>query len=120
VRRTETTWSALALLLVTFHFIVPFLLLLSRVVKRNRQALVPVAATLLALRFVDLFWLTAPSFHAEGIAVHVLDLLLAAAMGSTWLACFIRQLRRWPLLPLHDPQFGESFSAIQKGQESQG
>ncbi len=49
-----------------FHFVLPFVVLLSRDVKRNARALAVVAvAACSSLRFVDLYWLVAPGVRAR-------------------------------------------------------
>ena len=50
----------MAFVLLLFHFVVPFLLLLSRDLKRNARTLALLALVLFLLRFVDLFWLVGP------------------------------------------------------------
>ena len=50
-----------ALVLVILQFSLPFLLLLSRDLKRDARKLVPVALLVLVMRFVDLYWLVAPN-----------------------------------------------------------
>jgi hypothetical protein len=98
-------WVGLALLL--FHFVLPFLLLLSRDLKRQGRALALVAAAVLAMRYVDLYWMVAPSFPqaATGLHFHWLDLAAPLAVGGLWLAEFLRQLKSRPLVPLNDPLF---------------
>src|SRR5262249_51226719 len=76
LNRLNTGWRAIGLVLVLFHFAVPFCLLLSRVVKREPQMLVKVAVGILIARMIDLFWLIAPRFHAYGFSVSWLDVLL--------------------------------------------
>jgi hypothetical protein len=111
-RRLSTGWRVIGIALVLFHFAVPFLILLSRKVKRNPQLLVKVAAGVIIVRLIDLFWLIAPEFHRERFSISWLDLLLPLSLGSVWLGCFIWQLRGRPLLPLHDPQFHEALGPI--------
>jgi hypothetical protein len=101
-----------------FHFAVPFAILLSRAVKRSPQLLVKVAAGVILVRLIDLFWLIAPEFHRDGFVLSWLDVLLPLSLGSVWLGCFVWQLRGRPLLPLHDPQFHEALGPIiDKAQE---
>jgi hypothetical protein len=117
-RRLSTGWRVIGVALVVFHFAVPFLILLSRAVKRNPQLLVKVAVGVIVVRLIDLFWLIAPELHRDGFAVSWLDVLLPLSLGSVWLGCFIWQLRGRPLLPLHDPQFHEALGPIiEKTQE---
>jgi hypothetical protein len=111
-RRLFTGWRAIGIGLVVFHFALPFLILLSRSVKRNPQMLVKVAAGVIVVRLIDLFWLIAPELHRDGFVVSWLDALLPLSLGCVWLGCFIWQLRGRPLLPLHDPQFHEALGPI--------
>jgi hypothetical protein len=112
VHRLQTGWLAVAIALVVFHFAAPFVLLLSRAIKREPATLVKVAAAILAIRLVDLFWLIAPEFHRDGIAVSWLDLALPLALGGIWLGCFMWQLRGRAILPVYDPEFEESLGPI--------
>jgi hypothetical protein len=106
-RRLHTGWRFIGLSLVVFHFAVPFLILLSRAVKRNPEWLVRVAMGVVAVRLIDLFWLIAPEFHRDGFAVSWLDVALPFSLGAIWLGCFIWQLRGRAIVPVHDPQFRE-------------
>jgi hypothetical protein len=112
LHRLQTGWRLVGIGLIAFHFAVPFALLLSRAVKRDASAIVKVAAWILAVRLVDLFWLIAPEFHRDGLSVSWLDVVLPLTLGTIWLGCFVRQLRGRAILPLHDPQFDEALGRI--------
>lgn len=96
-------WGAVALGLVLFHFAVPFLLLLSRDLKRDVRKLSVVAALLLAMRWVDLWWLAIPAFSPKQLSFRWLDLATPVAMGGLFLFAFARRLAARPLLPARDP-----------------
>jgi hypothetical protein len=110
--RLQTGWRTVGVTLILFHFAVPFVVLLSRTVKRAPDLLIKVAIGILVLRVVDLFWLIAPEFHENGLVVHWLDVVLPLSMGALWLAAFVWQLRGRAILPVHDPQFDEALGAI--------
>jgi len=110
--RLQTGWRAVGVALVLFHFAVPFLVLLSRRVKREPTTLARLAVWILAARLVDLFWLIAPDFHRNGIHVSWLDVLLPVSLASIWLAAFVWQLRGRAILPVHDPEFDETLGPI--------
>jgi hypothetical protein len=112
VNRLQTGWRFIGVALVLFHFIVPFVLLLSRTMKREGHLIVRVAIAILLSRLLDLFWLIAPEFHTQGITVSWLDIVLPLALGAIWLGCFIWQLRGRAILPVHDPQFDEALGRI--------
>jgi len=90
--------------LLVFHFAVPFLLLLSRGTKRRAQTLATVALAILCMQLVDLFWLVMPAFHPAGLYVHWLDVVASLGIGGLWIAVYVWQLQRRPLLPLHEPR----------------
>jgi hypothetical protein len=110
--RLQTSWRVIGLLLVLVHFVVPFLLLLSRSLKREPEVLVKVAIGIIVVRVIDLFWLIAPQFHQEQLSISWLDLVLPLALSAIWAACFLWQLRGRAILPIHDPQFTEALGRI--------
>ena len=110
--RLQSGWRTVGVTLILFHFAVPFVVLLSRTVKRAPELLIKVAIGILVLRLVDLFWLIAPEFHENGLVVHWLDIVLPLSMGALWLAAFVWQLRGRAILPVHDPQFDEALGAL--------
>jgi hypothetical protein len=110
LERMHGGWGAAALVVAIGSFMLPFLLLLSRDIKRNRVALGSIAAGVLAIRLVDLFWLIAPRPDHHGFPVHWLDVTLPLALGALWLAVFARELTRRRLLAVNDPYFEEVFA----------
>jgi len=100
-------WAALALLL--FHFVVPFLMLLSRKLKRDPRRLGRVALLVLVMHLVDVYWLVNPA-HGRSLAdFHWLDVATLLGLGGIWLAVFVTQLRSRPLLPFNDPYLQEAM-----------
>ena len=104
VHRTQGGWQWIGLSLLVVHFALPFLLLLSRGVKRGVSRLAAVALTIMCIHLVDLFWLVMPAFHPGGLYLHWLDIAAPLGIGGLWVAVFVWQLQRRPLLPLHEPR----------------
>jgi hypothetical protein len=98
-------WGVMAVILIVLHFALPFLLLLQRGVKRRLQMLSMVAGMLIALSLVDVYWLVAPAYDHDGPSVSLLDVFAVGGIGGVWLGAFFSQLKKWPLLPQHDPRF---------------
>ena len=107
IARTQGGWQWLALALILFHFALPMVILLARWAKRQVRILTSVAAFILVLQLVAIFWLVMPAFYPFGFHLHWLDLVLPVAIGGLWLAFFSWQLKKKSLLPLHDPRFQE-------------
>jgi hypothetical protein len=108
-------WQAIAVGLVAFHFVLPFVILLNRKVKRNARILAAVAAAILLVRFVELYWLIAPAFHdvhGDGIHITEMDLIAPVAIGGLWIGAFMRNLRGRPLVSLQD---GSLLGELEEG-----
>ena len=103
LRRNRGGWQWLITALILFHFFVPFALLLVRAFKRRVAVLCAVAAAILFMRLLDIFWYTAPAFHPGSFNLHWMDIAAPIGLGGIWLAMFFSYLRRRPLLPLADP-----------------
>jgi hypothetical protein len=110
LERMRGGWGVIALVLVVGHFALPFVLLLSRDLKKHAGLLAKVALMVLAARLVDLIWLVAPVFEHHGFPVHWMDFAIPVGLLGAWLFVFTRQLRSRPLLPVNDPYFKEAFA----------
>ena len=84
------------------QFCVPFVLLLFRDLKRRPLTLAAVALLLVLARWIDNYWLVKPAFSPDHLTIGWLDVALPIAMGGLWIAYFLWQLGRRPLLPVHD------------------
>jgi hypothetical protein len=102
--RLHGGWQYFALFLPILNFFVPFVILLSAQIKKEKGRIVWIAAFLLGTRFYDLYWLIMPNFeNKSGFYFHWLNLVVPVAMGGFWLALFCRNLQGRPLLPLYAP-----------------
>src|SRR5207237_2127036 len=102
--RLQTGWRFIGIALIVFHFAIPFVLLLSRTMKREAGLIVQVAIGILFVRLLDLFWLIEPEFHTGGVAASWGDVVLPSSVGALCVVNFISQLLRRPILPAPDPQ----------------
>jgi hypothetical protein len=110
LRRMTGGWQWVALSLIVFHFALPFVLLLSRSLKRSRTLLIRVAALVFAMRLLDTFWMTIPAFHEGALRLHWMDLATTISLGGIFMALCVRRLKQSPLLPVRDPYLKEALS----------
>jgi hypothetical protein len=110
LRRLATSWGWLGVMLILFQFIVPFLLLLSKPLKRNVLLLSGVVLILLGARIVDLMWIVMPGYYQHGFRLHWLNFSVPLAMGGLWIAFFLWQLQKRPLLPIRAPRLEEALT----------
>ena len=110
MERLKGGWGWIGLLLVVFHFAFPFAMLLSQSLKRAGHKLIRIAALVIVMRFVDLFWIVAPASSQGGFRVHWMDFLAPVGIGGLWLGAYLYQLQKWPLLPVRDPNLEEAIA----------
>ena len=77
----------MSIALLLLQFVVPFLFLLSRDLKRNPQVVKWVALGILVMRVVDLTWNIGPVFRHEGSTLHWLDFAVVLGMGGSGCRC---------------------------------
>jgi hypothetical protein len=106
LRRLNGGWGYVGLVIVIFHFAIPFGILLSRPLKRNIRKLVWLAVWLMLMRYLDLFWIIEPNF-SRTFKFTIADIVVPVAIGGFWLAFFFHNLGSLPLLPAYDPSAGE-------------
>ena len=109
LHRTRGGWGYIAIAVVILHFALPFLLLLSRDLKRNARKLALLAIVVFVMRFVDLFWIITPTFRREHFGLSFMDIAAPLAMGGLWIAFFAWQLKKRPLLPVNDPYLEQAL-----------
>jgi hypothetical protein len=107
--RLRGGWQYASLFLALFHFCVPFAMLLSANLKKNPAQLVWVAGWLIVMRWWDLLWNIEGSLQPQHFPYSGLwmDIVIPVGMVGIWVALFLRNLMKLPLLPLHDPHLLE-------------
>ena len=109
LKRMQGTWGFIAIALIVGHFFLPFLLLLSRNIKRHPGLLSKVAVVVIIMRLVDLIWLVQPSFEHHGFPISWMDIAIPVGMAGLWTFVFARNLGSRSLLPVNDPYVKEAL-----------
>jgi hypothetical protein len=96
-----------------FHWVIPFSLLLSRDLKRNKKKMIWLTCFMIFARCVDMFWLIEPNFKgaAGNLVGEPLSILayitVPATVLSLWGAYYLTELMRRPLVNVNDPHLEE-------------
>ena len=101
--RMKNEWAPVSIVLIITHFFVPFLTLLSRSLKRNPRRLAVMAVWLMAVNFLDLYWLIIPSLSPEKFAFHWTLPFAWLGVGGVAVAFAIWRLRGHFTVPVKDP-----------------
>ena len=121
-------WGGISFLLLFGHFVIPFVAIISKWVKRMRWALMVAAIWMLAFAWLDLFWLVMPVIpmdimtaktYMEVVEAHVNDttgitnpvnFTMLAGVGGIYLWMTIRRFRNNRLLAIRDPRLPEGLA----------
>jgi len=107
--RQSGAWVWVSLLLLFGHFVLPFLGLLSRRVKRRRPTLAFWAAWALVMHWIDVYWLIMPTHSPERLSLGLPEIGCFVGIGGLFVAGFARMAGRSALIPVKDPRLIESL-----------
>ncbi|MGB7548517.1 MAG: hypothetical protein WBM14_12265 [Terracidiphilus sp.] len=110
--RIRGHWGIIITLDFMFHWLIPFTLLLSRDLKRNKKRLVRVCQWMVFAKAFDLFWLIEPNYKDAARNLHfswgILEYAaVPVAMTAFWVAFFCTRLKTRPLVQVNDPHLAE-------------
>ncbi len=112
--RQEGDWTAFTLLLLFGHFLIPFLGLLSRHVKRHTPSLAFWAVWLLVMHFVDMYWIVMPTYAEHTgdpgrIYFGAANVAIWLGLGGLFLWRVLAKSGQGSIVPLRDPRLSESL-----------
>jgi hypothetical protein len=110
--RIRGHWGIIITLDFIFHWLIPFSLLLSRDIKRNKKRMVRVCQWMIFAKAFDLFWLIEPNFRDAARNLHfswgILEYIaVPVAMVSVWIAYYTHNLKARALVQTNDPHLAE-------------
>jgi hypothetical protein len=110
--RIRGGWGVVITIDFILHWLIPFTLLLSRDLKRNKKRLILVCKIIILAVAVNQFWLIEPNFKDAARNLHfswgILEYaVVPVAMMAFWTAYFCMQLKTRPLVQVNDPHLKE-------------
>jgi hypothetical protein len=114
LNRIRGGWWVICSLDFICHWLIPFVLLLSRDLKRNKQKMIWLTCFMIFARCIDMFWLIEPNFadaagnlHIAGNVGILAYITVPVAVISLWAAYYMTQLQARPLINVNDPHVEE-------------
>jgi len=109
IARGAGQWGGLFAVLVVAHFAAPFLALLSKPLKRRPTLLAIAGGWLVAMHYIDVYWLVMPVLHRE-LALHWLDLAAPCAVLGLATAATAARPRTRQAIATDDPRFAAAVA----------
>jgi hypothetical protein len=125
-------WYWVSIILIWGHFLLPFVFLVSRWTKRWQGPMVLIAAWMICIFIIDMYWLVMPVVPEEALAtassydqlaadvdsgavsigwtLNAVDFLLPVGMLCLLLSGTMFNLRKCALVPVADPRLDESLA----------
>ncbi|HTE53356.1 MAG TPA: hypothetical protein VK698_21020 [Kofleriaceae bacterium] len=110
--RMFTEWKWMSLALILLHFVVPFVGMMSRHVKRNPPFLAAWAVYMLMVHALDLFWIVMPAYSPDKMVVHPMDFLCLVGVGGLCLFGALAAAGNVKLLAVRDPRLEASLRFV--------
>ena len=110
IMRSQNGWMAVSMILLVFRFIVPFLALLPRGLKRNDNHVLLISALVLVMQYVDIYWMVYPNFFDGKVVFGFWEIGLFAGFAGIFLLCIMSFWSKHSLVPLKDPRIHEALN----------
>ncbi|MEI8258171.1 MAG: hypothetical protein WCJ30_21040, partial [Deltaproteobacteria bacterium] len=110
-------WKTVSMAILIVHFVFPFLLMMSRNIKRRPGILAIGVSVLVVMHLVEMYWIVMPNFvprvglePGDVLQLHWLDLTSLLGIGGVYLALVFRQMTQHKLIPVGDPRLARSLA----------
>ncbi|HOC42055.1 MAG TPA: hypothetical protein PKJ99_03470 [Thermoanaerobaculales bacterium] len=110
LKRQTGDWAWVSLALLIGHFVLPFLVLVSRAVKRRPRLLALTGIYMVVMTWLDLYWLVMPEFSPGVARIGLIDGLCFLGVAGLYTLALAVRLKRHSLIAEGDPRLQESLA----------
>jgi hypothetical protein len=112
--RIRGGWWMICSLDFISHWLIPFMILLSRDFKRSKKKMIWLACWMIFARCIDMFWLIEPNFPDAAGNLRLVGnwsilayITVPIAVIAFWGAAYLTELKKRPLVVVNDPHLEE-------------
>lgn len=109
IKRWGGAWTIISLTLLFAHFIIPFLVLVSRGSKTNPSKLKFMAVWMLFAHALDLYWLIMPTHPSEGFPLSWIDIGMPLVTFGLIVIVFRFRASKRNMIAIRDPKLEAGF-----------
>ncbi len=116
MRFKNPAWLNISIALLFLHLFIPFLGIMARSVRRSKPFLVIACLYLLAVHWIDHYWIVMPQYNYDSynltteFAFPIVELMLLAGFAGLFIGSFYFIAGNRPLVPLGDPRMAEALN----------
>ncbi len=113
LHRKSHGWMTLGIILMVGHFVFPFLVILSRHIKKNLNVMLMMSMFCLLIHILDIFWIIRPMVYSNvegpGTSGAVLDVVAILGCVLVFAGYLVKRVGGTALVAVHDPYMHESL-----------
>lgn len=116
LKRARGPWEYVAWLIILAHFFLPFMILLSRDIKRRAHAIKKIAMFMIVMRLIDAIWFLVPGFTpTKDLKIgtfHLswLDVVMPIGLFALFVGLFLWNLKKERMIPIHEPHLADALA----------
>lgn len=110
IARAQGGWMSISMALLIFRFVVPFLALLPRGMKRNDSNVLLISTLVLVMQYVDIYWMVYPNFFDGHVTFGFWEIGIFAGFAGAFLLTIMSFWSKHSLVPLKDPRMHEALN----------
>ena len=110
IMRSIGGWLSISTILLVFRFVVPFLALLPRAAKRSDGNVIAVSVLVLAMQYLDIYWLVYPNFFDGQVTFGFWEIGIFAGFAGLFMLCLFSFWSKHSLVPTKDPRMHEALN----------
>jgi hypothetical protein len=108
--RAHGGWMPLSIGILIFKFVVPFLALLPRGLKRNEGHVAAVSLLVILTQYLDMYWLVYPNFNDHHLTFGFYEIGILLGFIGVFVLALIRFYQKNGLVAVKDPRMHEALS----------
>ncbi len=106
------SWKTISLVIIFGHFVIPFVILITRIAKRSPRLMLLGGFWLLIMHYIDIYWNIMPSFFHHGAHFSWMDVTTMLGIGGVFVWFFWRTYTSKALIPVSDPRLEASIEFV--------
>lgn len=110
IMRSQGGWLGVSFALLIFRFVVPFIALLPRGLKRNENHVIACAILILVMQYVDIWWMVYPNFYDGHMTFGFWEVGLFALFAGLFLITLMTFFTKHSAVAVKDPRMHEALS----------
>ena len=110
IMRSQHGWMGISAALFLFRFVVPFIALLPKSLKRNENHLLAVSALILIMQYTDIFWMVYPNFFEGQLVFGLWEIGMFLGFAGLFLTVLFRFFSKNSLVAIKDPRMHEAIN----------